>query len=317
MNFYQFVDKEVEKGLPADSKRIASDKLLGREPIKIRHAFQTKPVNSKSRLVNLLVLPPELQLSQRIEGQIIKLQNYILSRDCVMIVVQVEEEKNTLGNIGGFIEDSMAINNPNLLWLRCIANIDYQASVIYDQYEDLFEIIRDVWNGSLSYKGPIPGFQKVNIELMKDECWSCHAAMKTVTGIVFPNMQLSNWSNFEWKYYNQLFPLSGIEGKNAQIIYDFIEKLRTIDKVITPVGDRYSRTQKASYLAASCPHCGALRGDFHVSDYRMQFLHSLKSRLNGSLQYYSIGLFIEQAMLDELASGYEGCDHTTGPGWER
>lgn len=317
MNFYQFVDKEVEKALPTGSKRIATDKLLGREPIRIGHAFQTMPANGKPKLVNILVLPPELHLTQQIEEQIIKLQNYILSKDCVLLVIQVEEEKNTLGDIGGFIEDSMAINSPNLLWLRSIVKMNYQASVTYDQYEDLSAIIHDVWNGSLNYKGPIPGYQKVNIELIEDECWSCHATMKTVTGIVFPDKQLNDWDNFDWKYYNQLFPLSKIEGKNAQILYNFIETLRAKDEAVTPVGDRYSRTIKVSYLAASCPSCAALRGDFYVNDYRMQFLHSLNSRLDGGLQYYSIGLFIDQAMLDKLATGYEGCDHTTGPGWER
>src|SRR5882724_9577600 len=151
MDFYQFVDEEVQKALPADSKCIANDKLLGREPVRIRHAFQTMSANGKPRLVNILILPPELHLTQQIEDLIIKLQNYILSKDCVLLVIQVEDEKNILGDIGGFIVDSMAINNPNLLWLKCIVKMNYQTSVTYDRYEDLSEIIHDIWNGTLNY----------------------------------------------------------------------------------------------------------------------------------------------------------------------
>lgn len=317
MNFLDLVDSEIQKALPPDCKRIASDKLLGREPVKIRYAFHTLSLQGKSKLVNILVLPPTLKLDGYLEDQLIKLQDYILSKDCLLVVVHKEDEENTLGDIGGFVEDRMAVNSNNLLWIRCIANKSFKTCVVYPHFEDLHTIIHDLWNGTLQYRGPLIGYQQVNLELMKDECWKCGKPMKTVTGIVLPNKQLNRWNNTDWSYYNQLVGLSQLSGNNAQAIHEVVENLRQNDRYITPVGDRYSNTVKTSYLAAACPHCDALRGDFHVNDYRMQYLHSLNSRLNGELQYHSVKLYISQEIINHLSEGYEGCDHTCGAGWER
>jgi hypothetical protein len=157
----------------------------------------------------------------------------------------------------------------------------------------------------------------VNLEIMRDECWKCKYSMRTVTGIVFPDRQLSRWDNPDWQYFNQLLRLAQITGAPAKTIQQVVDRLRQTDRSITPVSDRYSKTQEGNYLAAGCPNCNALRGDFHVADYRMRYLHTLDSRWSGELEYRSISLPVNEAMVAALSDGYEGSDHATGTGWKR
>lgn len=316
-NFYKIIDDEVKIALPPDWKRIPSDKLLGKEPYKIRHAFHSSRVDNKSKLINILVLPLSLRLDGNIESQLIKLRDYILSRDCLFIVINEEEEAGSLADIGQFIEENLFIDNPNFLWIICSRDKGYKTSIEWQAFEDLNMVIHDLWDGTLHYAGPKIGLQQVNLELIQDNCWKCNKIMKTVTGVVFPNKQLRYWNNVDWLYYNQLLPLSKLDSNNIQLIQQYVAQLRMRDAIITPLGDRYSHTVQESYFAASCPHCNALRGDFHVADYRMQFLHSLKSRINGQLEYHSIQLEIDQELINTLRDGYESCNHTCGIGWER
>ena len=316
-NFYSFVDSEIQKALPPECKRISPDKLLGKEPYKIRHAFHTLGIGERSRLVNILVLPMALTLDEYMEAQIIKLRDYILSKNCLLIVINEDTHANSLGNTGVFIEEDLLVDCSEFLWLQCSLEKNHKTSLDSTIFEDLSGVIRSIWLGEIGYIGPKMGLQQVNLELMEDQCWSCKRVMKTVSGIVFPNRQLERWNNGDWLYYNQLLPLSKITGYNAGAIAEYVGGLRKKDATITPVGDRYSKTIRATYVAASCPYCNALRGDFHVGDYRTQFLHSLDSRREGCLEYHSISLRVDQEMIVALQSGYEGCDHTCGMGWER
>jgi len=316
-NFYNIVDDEVKIALPPDWKRIPPGKLLGKEPYKIRHAFHSSQVDGKSKLINILVLPMSLRLDGNIESQLIKLRDYILSRDCLLIVINEEQEAGSLADTGQFIEENLFIDNPNFLWIICSRGNGYKTSIEWKVFEDLNTVIHDLWNGTLRYAGPKIGLQQVNLELMQDECWKCNKIMKTVTGIVFPNKQLRHWNNVDWLYYNQLLPLSKLDSNNIQLIQQYVAQLRMRDAIITPLGNRYSHTVQESYFAASCPHCHVLRGDFHVGNYRMQFLHSLESRINGHLEYHSIKLEIDQELINTLRDGYESCDHTCGIGWDR
>src|SRR5579859_2444430 len=98
--FYDLVDDQLQKALPSNVRRIPIDKLLGKEPCRIRHAFHTSPINDRSRLVNLLVLPQSFPLTPYNEEQLIQLRDYILSKNCLLVVVYEEEEAGSSGDLG-------------------------------------------------------------------------------------------------------------------------------------------------------------------------------------------------------------------------
>lgn len=315
--FHAFVNTAVQKALPVNWKQIPADKLLGKPPFQISHAFNTAPVDGRSVLVNILVLTEDSRIDDRAEDQLTRLRDYILSRNCLFVVISENENAGLLSDTGIFIEECLYRQSPHFLWLQCAKDQQHQTRISYDRNEELHVVLRDLWKNNIRYSGPELGIQHVNLELMADQCWKCHAEMKTVTGIVFPDKQLKSWDNSNWKYYNQLIPLAEIEGENAAVIKDYTEKLMRGDYSVTPVGVKYSQTVKASYLAASCPYCGALRGNHYVSETRTDYLHTLESRFDGSLEYHSINLHVDEELLECMRSGYEGCDHTCIAGWER
>ena len=178
-------------------------------------------------------------------------------------------------------------------------------------------MIHDLWSGKLIFFGPKTGLQNVNLELMKDKCLNCNKNIKTVTGIVFPDQYLDKWDNENWLYFNQLVPLSALDSKHRQVIVNFVNKLRLNDNTITPVVDRFNETTKAKYLSAACPYCNSLRGDFHVSDFRMHYLDDFSSRVNKDLQYYSFELQVDNELIETLSAGNELSPHTFNIEWER
>ena len=316
-SFYEIVDREVQKALPANWKQIPAEKLLGKSPYRISHAFHSATTEGKSTLINILVLPKPIKIDDDAEDQLRNLRDYILSKNCLLVVISENESADAWGEVSIFVSESLYKNNANFLWLQCSEEKRYQTTVDYEVLEDLHVVLRDLWKGKLKYEGPRAGYQQVNLELMEDECWKCSAEMKTVTGIVFPDRQLGNWANAEWRYYNQHLSLSNFEGKNAEVLKQYVDQLRLTDDNITPIGSKYSHTIKSSYLAASCPYCNSLRGDHYVSEERIGYLHSLETRFDGSLEYHSIRLHIDDDLLDSWHSGYEGCDHTCEAGWLR
>lgn len=316
-NFYQFVDQQVEKAIPATWKKIPTEKLPGKGSFKISHAFHSSPLYGRSRLINLLVLPLSLEINEGSEDQLIELRDYILSKDATLVVISEEKKSGALGDTGQFIDECLQINSAGFLWIVCGRDQHYRTRIGSDVFEDLHIVIHDLWQGALYYDGPSAGLQQVNLELMQDVCWKCHKPMITVTGLVFPNTQLPRWGNPDWLYYNTLLPLAELNGENARSIEQFVHLLRKADTTITPVKYRHSRTREESYFMASCPHCKAKRGDFYVEDDRLQYLHSLESRITGHLKYFSISLNIDQESIDLLMDGYEGCDHTCICGWRR
>ena len=321
MDFYQYVDHEIEKALPTTCKRIASDKLLGKAPTNIRHAFMSAGKNGKAKLINVLVLSPDLDIDDsHLTDRLIKLRDYILSKDCMLVVIYPEEDNRSIDDLGVFIDEELVSNGPNFLVIRCIVELGYKAEIEFERFDTVKDIISDLWEEKLVYKGPTIGSQHVNIELMADSCWKCGIDMSTVTGIVFPDKQMSNWDNGYWRYYNRLVQLSELEGEVAEELQSVVENLRQNSAEgsrITPVSYRYSKTVSESYFAASCPNCGMLRGDFHVIDKRMDFLHSLESRSNGQLRYHRAILNINQKTINNLGDGSEYCDHTCDIGWSR
>ncbi len=316
-NFNDVIDSEIRKSIPGNWKLTGGEKLLGKEPCKIRYAFNSSIIDGKSQLINILVLDKDFILNDKIENQIINLKNYIISEDSILIVICEQESTDYIDDIKCFVSEMTDYDSQNFYSIFCYLDKDFKTTINGDNFEDLNLVIRDIWSGNLRFLGPKTGIQNVNIEIMADKCWKCNKTMKTVTGIVFPNKQFENWDNFDWLYYNQLVSLSTFNSKQAQIIKDFADKLRINDDSITPVEYRYSNMTQSKYWAAVCPYCKSLRGNYYVMDYRMEYLHDLESRINKDLQYYSVELNVDNKLIETLNDGYDLCPHTCFTGWDR
>jgi hypothetical protein len=315
--FYDIVDNEIQLAIPTTWTTIPSEKLLGTEPCKIRHAFNSCKIDGKTRLINILVLPLSFKLSTTTENQLIRLRDYILSKDCMLVVINEEERSGSLGDTGVFIDEVLLTWSPNFLWLKCAEDKNYRTNATGLDFEEISSVIHDLWKGTLRYEGPHPGLQKVNLELMHGSCWKCKSCIKIVTGIAFPDRQLSSWNNFDWQYYNQLIPLSELGTGHQKDIQHIVDQLRENTPSITPVGARYSHAAAEIYFAAICPNCSSLQGEFHVQDARMDFLHSLDSRINGELEYHSFPIMVDHSLLASLGNGGEVCAHACNLGWIR
>lgn len=317
MDFLEMVDNQIRIALRSNCKQIAQDQLIGKQPIKIRYAFYSSPVNGVSKLIHILVLPPALKLHSPFKRRIIRLQDYILSEGWQLVVINQDVEERFHGDTSMFISENLAVNSADMLWINCIQTRNDMAMVIFELYEPIRTILRDLWNGTLHYRGPVTGFQMVNLEIMKDQCQKCGKAMKTVSGVVFPDLILRHLDNTSWKYFNQILLLSKWNGRNAQMIAKFIANLRVEDGSITPVIIHFRRGRQSGIPVACCPYCNAGRREQYLDDDRSRYLFSIQSRLNGELEYYAIELNVDQETLSYLYQGFEANDHTTETGWSR
>jgi hypothetical protein len=297
--------------------RVQKEKLLVVGRNRLMQTVQFAPTFGPQKPIHILTLPLSLQLDECLMDQLLELRNRILSKGCMLAVISEEERADSLGNIGIFIEENLFVNSPHFLWLICSRDKEYKTFLDREPFEDLHMVFRELLEGHVYYEGPKPGLQPVNLELMLDQCPKCNQPMTTVTGLVFPNQQLKHWDNEEWQYYNQLLSLAELKGKNAIAIQGFVNLLRIVDPLITPVEKRYSPIHQKYHTAAGCPHCNALRDDFDTSDYRMQYLHSFESRVLHQLQYYSVSLKIDQKLINALMHGFEDNYHVCLNGWTR
>jgi hypothetical protein len=315
-NFNDFVAAELHKSLPNSWQMIPKENLPGDESCRISYAFLAQ-IDGKPKFVNIIVVPLSFALNALFEDKLLVLRDDIISKGALLIVINEEAVEMQMGDAGVFISEMLLIHCPEFLWITCSRDKKHQMTFDGIHFEQLHNGLAKIWNAKVTYAGPKIGFQSVNLEIMSDTCWKCQQKIKTVTGIVFPNRQQKNWNKPTWRYYHSLIALNQIKGDKADLITEFVAKLRKDDSGITQVGYKYSNTIKSRYLAASCPYCEALRGNFYVVDDRMDYLHSLQSRMDGSLNYYAIELHIDRYLIQSLFDSSEGCDHTTDAGWGR
>lgn len=237
-HFHEFVARQVFKALPVTWKQIPLEKLLGRPPYQINHAFNSVKNKGKSRLINILVLPLSVSLDKQAENQLIRLRDYIISRNCLLVVISEEENSGLLVDTGIFISEDLKVDSEYFIWLQCSHDQACKTTIDGKVFTDLHVVLHELWKGLISYNDPKAGFQQVNLEIMEDSCWKCKQEMRTVTGVVFPDKQLKNWSSSNWKYFNCLLPLSSFGGKNGELIQQFTEQLRISDPGITSVGSK-------------------------------------------------------------------------------
>ncbi|MBV8202180.1 MAG: hypothetical protein JOZ15_16290, partial [Acidobacteria bacterium] len=211
--------------------------------------------------------------------------------------------------------------HPRFLCLACSPGGDgdgYTAELVHDRRLPLAAAIRDLWSGALFYRGPAEGMQTVGLEIMRDRCWRCHAALDTVTGIVFPDREVIDWAAPDWAYYRQLLDLARIPDGLIPALSAAIESWRAAgDRRLTVIRWRHSKTVDYAYWAAECTACGAFRGDYPLMEERQQWLDTLESRRAGVLSYRPVRLDVPRQALQELTWGWEVNPHACFLGWRR
>lgn len=315
-NFYDFVALELKKSMPDSWQMIPEEELPGDELCRISHALVAMK-DGKERKVNIFVWPLFLELNAALKEKLLILRGSMIEKKALLVVISEEMAEMSLGDTGVFISETLQIHCPEFLWISCCQDKKYQMTFDGINFENLHTGLSNIWNATVTYQGPEIGFQLVNLEIMSDTCWKCQQKIKTVTGIVFPNQHLKTWNDPTWRYYLSLVSLNQVKGNNADVIASFVATLRQHDASTTPVGYKDSNTLKSSNFAASCPYCDALRGNFYVMDDRMDYLHSLQSRMDGGLTYHTISLDVDRYLIQSLFDSSEGCDHTINAGWDR
>jgi hypothetical protein len=321
-DFEEFVADALKQANVLSQQQPSPENLPGSEPFKIRYVFSIATLEGNSRLVSVLVLPYAFPLTKEHEQQMIALRNAIVAKKGLMLVINENElvDKEwawSIGKVGTFIARRLRLDSPDFIWLACLRNRGYLTTPDGVDFDALPSWIRLLCRGAFGFVGPGVGRQRVNIELMYDECPVCRAPMRTVTGVVFPDRQLAEWNTGNWFYYNGLIRLSALGRRNASILQREVDALRAQEGVITPVGYRPGQNVKAAVFAATCPHCHALRKEEESYRTRKQILGCFNPRFFGVLDYYSILLTVDARLLKKVRQTHEIFPQVCRMGWQK
>lgn len=352
--FLAAIDAAVDRALPGGWPRLPRHWLPARGSIQARHAFRlAKDAGPRPYLV-VLAIPPFAARTAAVEGDLVALVDHVLGRGGTLLLLYEHESDpngwvrehldfphprflclpcfspeaddvddgadaagvhadgtkgSTLGHDGshsgnGGGDDGNAG--------------EYVAEATSVGAEPLSGVIRDLWSGHLSHEGPWEGVQTVGVEIMKDFCWRCHLPLDIVTGIVFPDREVADWSSCDWTYYQSLLQLARIPDPIIPTLSAAVEAWRAAgDRRLTVIRWRYSKAVGYAYWAAECTACRAFQGDFPMMEERMQLLDDLESRRTGILSYRPLRLDVPRQALQELTWSMEVNPHACLLGWNR
>jgi hypothetical protein len=352
--FLAAIDAAVDRALPAGWPRLPHHWLPARGSIQARHAFRLATETGPRPYLVVLAVPPFAARTAAVEGDLVALVDHVLGRGgTLLLLYEHESDPNgwvrehldfphprflclpcfspdaddiddgadaagvhvdgtnggTLGHDGSHLcNGGGGDGNAG----------EYVAEATSVGAEPLSGVIRDLWSGYLSYDGPWEGVQTVGVEIMKDFCWRCHLPLDIVTGIVFPDREVADWSSCDWTYYQSLLQLARIPDPIIPSLSAAVEAWRAAgDRRLTVIRWRYSKTVGYAYWAAECTACRAFQGDFPMMEERMQLLDDLDSRRTGILSYRPLRLDVPRQALQELTWSMEVNPHACLLGWHR
>jgi hypothetical protein len=265
---------------------------------------------------------PEAQAARELTA----LRDQALARGGQLLLLYEQEGLDSLDELGGFIATRLDLPHPRWLALGCARDASgvWSAEPTPSGREPLAGIVRDIWRGELRFRGPQAGRQTVGVELMREACWCCEQPIATVTGLVFPDRPVADWSSRDWRYFRRLLPLAEIEPRTLATLAAQVEQWLRAEsggERITPLGVRSSLrprlAARRSSWAALCPDCGALRGAFLVGADRLDLLLDGESRRTGRLSYRPWEIEVGWELLKALAAGTELSVYACALGWRR
>jgi hypothetical protein len=331
-DFLAAVDAAVAQALPADWPRVPHHRLPACGGTRARHAFRRRGGDGPESYLAIVAAPPVEPPSTAVEGELAALVELVLARGAGLLLVY--EARSVLAD---WILDHLAFPHPRLLALACTPNPEsvaepsaagvagmadprepYAVEPTWSGPEPLSRTLRDLWSGALFYDGPLEGPQTAGVEILRDVCWHCCRRLSTVTGIVFPDREVADWSHPDWRYYQQLAELAALPDSVIAPLSVAVDSWRAAGETrLTPIRWRYSRTVANSSWAAECPGCGAFRGAVPVLAERLPKLASLGSRLTGALSYRPLHLDVPRQLLHDLIWACEITPHARPLGWRR
>jgi hypothetical protein len=309
------IDEAVERALPAGWPRVPRHRLPACGAVRVRHAFRRSAAGTGPASYLAVAAVPPLGAKRAPRRDLVALVDDVLSRGASLLLLYDEA-----GDPEGWIHDHVDCPHPRFLSLACAFADDDSCTVepTAGGAEPLAGTLFDLWRGELRYVGPDEGVQTVGLEIMKDECWHCRAALGTVTGLVFPDRPVGDWSAPDWAYFCQPLELATVPDALIPALSAAVDAWRAAgDSGLTLIRWRYSKTVRCSYWAAECPACGAFRGALPVMEARLGWLHDLDSRASGTLSYRPLTLDVSRQALRALDSGFELSPHARPLGWYR
>ncbi len=318
-HFLAAIDAAVDQALPAGWPRVPRPRLPARGSVRVRHAFRFAGDGGPARYLAVVAVPPLAARSAdtvSVQRDLAALIDHVLASGASLLLLYRHED-----DPDGWVRDRLDFPHPRFLCLACAPAEraeEYTAAPIYDWRLPLCAALRDFWAGGFVYRGPTEGVQTVGLEVMKDHCWRCRAALDTVTGIVFPDRAVADWSQPDWAYFQQLLELARIPDSLVPALQGAVDLWRTGgDRRLTVIRWRYSKTVDYAYWAAECTGCGAFQGDWPVMEERLRWLGDLESRRAGILSYRPLQLDVPRRALQELTWGGEINPHACLLGWFR
>jgi len=356
--FLAAIDAAVDRALPAGWPRLPRHWLPVRGSVQARHAFRLAHDTGPRPYLVVIAVPPFAARTAAVEGDLVALVDHVLGRGGTLLLLyehesdpngwvrerldfphprllclpcfspeadDVDDAVDDGADAGGTHADGT--NGRTLGHDGSHPGSDggddgsageYLAEPTRVGAEPLSGVIRDLWSGHLSYDGPWEGVQTVGVEIMKDFCWRCHLPLDIVTGIVFPDRDVADWSRCDWTYYQSLLELARIPDPIIPTLSAAVVAWRaTGDRRLTVIRWRYSKTAGHAYWAAECTACRALQGAFPMMEERMPLLDDLDSRRTGILSYRPLRLDVPRQALQELTWSAEVNPHARFLGWYR
>lgn len=120
--------------------------------------------------------------------------------------------------------------------------ISHQTSVTLPNF------VKGALAGEFFWPETRAGTRAVKLQIASISCWKCGKPIRAIRGYVINN------------YFAPLAEVSDRHG-----LAKFISALRQRMPEVTPVSLRYSGTLQTKYLAAACPFCSALLGNWFMT----------------------------------------------------
>ncbi|MFV0362737.1 MAG: hypothetical protein ACK5LL_06570 [Suipraeoptans sp.] len=253
-------------------------------------------------------------MSDRVAGMIYPLIDSVAAKKDRLIIIHSDGRSKDANDIDTFLSEEVDVFHSDYLRLSTSCE-NLKTSINGIKYLELKNMLKKYFSGEISFVGPIAGKQSVNIEMYKDICSRCKKEISVVSGIVFPKIQMPQWDNPFWQYYNRLLPLYSLPSECSKQIKREINLLRKKNMDITPLIYYQNIEIEESNWTVMCPYCKDVIDAYEPDNKRMGYFFDFDWRMNGNLRYHSILIDAGQELINLLGEMSEPNPHAYYSGW--
>lgn len=276
--------------------------------------YGLKPGKGNQKQIVILTVSSQIEMSDSLAAMVFPLIDSTSNGNNRLIVIHSDGKSKQENDIYAFLSEKADMFHPGYLRLW-VSPGNLQTTINGERYAGLRNILRKYFSGEIAFTGPVAGKQQVNIEIYKDICRRCKKEIAVVSGIVFPKIQMPQWNNPFWQYYNALLPLHLLPGTYCRQIKKEVEGLRKEDTGVTPLIYYQDVEAGENNWTVMCPHCKGVIHPYEPEDKRMDYLLDFNGRMNGNLRYHPVLTDADQELIDLLDAGVEFNPHACYAGW--